>query len=57
MKAMKLVPALSLLIPALAYAQPEAQDTGGFDHAVAPVSNAFEIGVSAGQLSGQAGRA
>jgi outer membrane protein W len=52
MKAMKLVPALSLLIPALAYAQPEAQDTGGFDHAVAPVSNAFEIGVAAGYAQG-----
>jgi hypothetical protein len=53
MKAMKLVPALSLLIPALAYAQPEAtDDTSGFDHAVAPVRNAFEIGVGAGYSQG-----
>jgi hypothetical protein len=49
---MKLIPALSLLIPALAYAQPEASDTGGFDHAVAPVRNAFELGVAAGYAQG-----
>lgn len=55
MKAMKLIPALSLLIPALAYAQPESpesNDTSGFDHAVAPVRNAFELGVAAGYAQG-----
>ena len=54
MKAMKLVPAISLLIPAIASAQPEAVDASnaGFDHAVAPVSNAFEIGVGAGYTQG-----
>jgi hypothetical protein len=52
MKALKLIPALSLLIPALAHAQPESPDTGGFDHAVAPVRNAFELGVAAGYAQG-----
>jgi hypothetical protein len=55
MKAMKLVPAISLLIPALAYAQPaseSSEDTGGFDHAVAPVRSAFEIGVGTGYTQG-----
>jgi len=52
MKALKLIPALSLLIPALAHAQPESSDTGGFDHAVAPVQNAFELGVAAGYAQG-----
>jgi hypothetical protein len=52
---MKLVPALSLLVPALAYAQPASEtveDSAGFDHAVAPVRNAFEIGVSTGYAQG-----
>jgi hypothetical protein len=56
MKAMKLVPALvpalGLLIPALAYAQPESSDSAGFDHEVAPVRNAFEIGVATGYAQG-----
>lgn len=55
MKSMKLVPALSLLVPALAYAQPASEtveDSAGFDHAVAPVRNAFEIGVSTGYAQG-----
>jgi hypothetical protein len=54
---MKLVPALSLLVPALvpaiAAAQPEPSDsTSGFDHHVAPVSNALELGVGVGYLQG-----
>jgi hypothetical protein len=55
MKAMKLVPALSLLVPALAYAQPVSEtveDSAGFDHEVAPVRNAFEIGVGTGYAQG-----
>jgi len=54
MKAIKLVPVLSLLVPALASAQPTetAEDTSGFDHAVAPVRNAFEIGVATGYAQG-----
>jgi outer membrane protein W len=51
---MKFVPVLSLLIPAIASAQPEPADSSdtGIDHPVAPVSNAFEIGVGAGYAQG-----
>ncbi len=55
MKTMKFVPALSLLVPALAYAQPAyepAPDTTGFDHAVPEIRNAFEIGVGTGYAQG-----
>src|SRR5262245_27225385 len=53
MKAMKLVPAISLLAPAVAFAQPEpAESTGGFDHDVPAVKNAFEIGVATGYTQG-----
>jgi len=57
MKAIKLVPALSLLIPALvpaiAAAQPESADTTtGFDHPVPAVQNAFEISVGTGYSQG-----
>lgn len=54
MKTLKLVPVLSLLVPALASAQPSesVDDSAGFDHAVAPVSNAFEIGVATGYAQG-----
>jgi hypothetical protein len=55
MKAMKLVPALSLLVPALAYAQPTSEpapESVGFDHAVPAISNAFEIGVGTGYAQG-----
>lgn len=53
MKAIKLVPMISLLVPAIASAQPEPTDTGsGFDHPVAPVSNAVEIGVTGGYTQG-----
>jgi len=53
MKAMKLVPALSLFVPAIALAQPESPDTTtGFDHAVPAVKNAFEIGVATGYTQG-----
>jgi hypothetical protein len=55
MKAMKFVPVISLLVPALAYAQPASEsvdDNAGFDHAVAPVHNAFEIGVGTGYTQG-----
>lgn len=53
MKAIKLVPVLSLLVPAIAVAQPESADTTtGFDHAVPAVQNAFEIGVGTGYSQG-----
>jgi hypothetical protein len=55
MKAMKLVPVLSLLIPALASAQPAAEtasDHAPFDHAVAPVASAFELGIGTGYAQG-----
>src|SRR5689334_22525942 len=54
MKAFKLVPVLSLLVPAIAAAQPTetVEDNSGFDHAVAPVRNAFEIGVGTGYAQG-----
>lgn len=51
MTAMKLLPAILLLVPEIALAQPESTDTG-FDHAVPAVANAFEIGVSAGFSQG-----
>jgi hypothetical protein len=55
MKMMKFVSALSLLVPAMAYAQPQAPSvdaSAGFDHEVPAVKNAFEIGVGAGYLQG-----
>jgi len=53
MKAINLVPALSLLVPVAAHAQPESSDTGSYvDHHVAPISNAFEIGVGTGYSQG-----
>ena len=53
MKIMKLFPAVSLFIPAIATAQPESLDTTtGFDHAVPSVKNAFEIGVATGYAQG-----
>lgn len=55
MKALKLVPVLSLLIPALAVAQPVAETVDGnarFDHPVAPVTRAFELGLSTGYAQG-----
>lgn len=55
MKAIKFVPVISLLIPGLAFAQPAPEareDNAGFDHAVAPVRNAFEIGVGTGYAQG-----
>jgi hypothetical protein len=57
MKAMKLVPVVSLLVPALvpalAHAAPEAIEAeGGFDHEVASVKNAFEIGIATGYTQG-----
>lgn len=62
MKAMQLIPAVSLFVPAIALAQPESADTTtGFDHDVPSVKNAFEIGVTtgysqgAGKLGGSAG--
>ena len=48
MKALKLIPVVSLLIPAVAVAQPESADTTGFDHEVPAVKSAFEIGVATG---------
>src|SRR6266487_3627482 len=62
MKALKLIPALSLLVPAVALAQPETSESNaGFDHEVAAVQNAFEIGVGTtysqggGKLGGNLG--
>jgi hypothetical protein len=53
MKTMKLIPAVSLFIPAIAVAQPESPDTTtGFDHHVPAVKNAFEIGVATGYTQG-----
>ena len=53
MKTIKLIPALSLFIPAIAAAQPESPDTTtGFDHKVPAVQNAFEIGVATGYAQG-----
>jgi hypothetical protein len=55
MKAINLIPALSLVVPAIAYAQPDAQsiDTSAdFDHQVAAPSNAFELGIGAGYSQG-----
>ena len=55
MKAIKLIPALSLLVvPSLALAQPsESPDTTtGIDHPVPSVKNAFEIGVATGYSQG-----
>ena len=53
MKAMKFVPVISLLVPALAHAAPETIDGNtGFDHDVAPVARAFEIGIATGYTQG-----
>src|SRR4051794_7054807 len=53
MKVLKLIPAVSLLVPAVALAQPESPDTTiGFDHEVPAVKNAFEIGVATGYSQG-----
>ena len=53
MKVLKLFPAVSLLIPAVAFAQPESPDTTtGFDHDVPAVNNGFEIGVASGYTQG-----
>lgn len=52
-KALNLIPVLSLLVPAVAVAQPnDLQATDGFDHPVAAVQNAFEVGVAAGYAQG-----
>lgn len=53
MKTIKLIPAVSLLIPAIAAAQPESSEVStGFDHQVPAVQNAFEIGVATGYSQG-----
>jgi hypothetical protein len=53
MKNIKLIPVVSLLIPAIAAAQPESPDTTtGFDHKVPAVQNAFEVGVATGYTQG-----
>src|SRR5712672_690770 len=54
MKPMYLVSALSLLVPAIAHAQPDAQslsESANVDY-VQPAENAFEIGVAAGFSQG-----
>ena len=52
MKAMHLVPALSLLVPAVALAQPEQTESTGFDRDVAAAKHAFEVSVGAGYAQG-----
>jgi hypothetical protein len=53
MKALHLIPALSLLAPAIAHADPESLEaTASFDHAVAPVKNALEIAIGTGYSQG-----
>lgn len=53
MKASHLVPVLSLLVPTIAAAQPDELGTSAsFDHRVAPVENAFELGVATGYTQG-----
>lgn len=55
MKTMYLVSAISLLVPAVAFAQPQtdtAEDANAFDHHVAAPSNAFEIAVATGYSQG-----
>jgi hypothetical protein len=50
---MKLIPVMSLLVPAIAYAQPESSESNSsFDHPVAPVSHALEIAVGTGYSQG-----
>jgi hypothetical protein len=55
MKAMHLIPTLSLLVPAVAYAQPQVESleaSSDFDHHVAPVSDAFELTIGTGYAQG-----
>jgi len=52
MMATKFAPILLLLVPSIASAQPYAGDTSAFDHAVAPVDNALELGVATGYTQG-----
>ncbi len=57
MKATNLIPALALLVPTLANAQPEPQletlqSGGDFDHAVGAPRNALELGVATGYSQG-----
>lgn len=52
MKAMHLFPALSLLVPAVAFAQPEPNESSGVDHEVAAVKRAFEVSIGAGYAQG-----
>lgn len=55
MKTQFLVSAISLLVPAIASAQPQTdttEDASAFDHHVAAPRNAFEIGVATGYTQG-----
>jgi len=53
MKTLHIVPMLSLLVPAIAAAQPDELGTStSFDHHVAPVQNALELGVATGYTQG-----
>jgi hypothetical protein len=52
MKSMHLIPALSLLVPAIAYAQPESVESTTNADYVPPVERAFELGVAAGYTQG-----
>ncbi|NVB84586.1 MAG: hypothetical protein HOV81_39790 [Kofleriaceae bacterium] len=53
MKATLLIPALSVLVPTVAFAQPEESESStAFDHHVAPADHAFEISVGTGYTQG-----
>jgi len=55
MKAFHLIPVVSLLVPAVAYAQPQAdsvEDSGDFDHHVAAPENNVELSVATGYTQG-----
>jgi hypothetical protein len=53
MKTMHLIPALSLLVPAMVSAQPQSIQGGSeFDHGVGPVQGALEISIGTGYSQG-----
>jgi hypothetical protein len=53
MKATLLIPALSLLVPTAALAQPQQDESStAFDHHVAPADHAFELAIGAGYTQG-----
>lgn len=53
MKVLNIIPALSLLVPTIAFAQPETTESGArFDHHVTPADRAFEISIGTGYTQG-----